>query len=157
MSSLDVTISFDTPKMRRLINNMQAAKRGEALVEASKVIDRYIYSSLAPQIAAKTPVDTGALVNSLTSPEAPGAVYRGTISGSQFDLVYGTEMDAEMRYEYYGGGKTGSGSVPYPYFYPGDVEQEHGMMSYGLAVWKDILHTSALGNISKAILRVLRR
>lgn len=157
MPSLDITINFDTPKMRRLINNMEAAKRGEALIEASKVIDRYIYSSLAPQIAGRTPVDTGALVNSLTSPDAPGAIYKGAISGSQFNLVYGTEMDAEMRYEYYGGGKSGSGSVPYPYFYPGDVEQEHGMISYGLTVWRDILHNSALGNISKAILRVIRR
>jgi hypothetical protein len=157
MASLDVTINFDTAKMRKLINNMEAAKRGEALAAAAKVIDRYIYSSLAPQIAGKTPVDTGALVNSLTSPEAPGAIYKGVISGSQFNLVYGTEMDAQMRYEYYGGGKTGSGSVPYPYFYPDEVEQEHGMMSYGLTVWRDILHTSALGNISKAIMRVLRR
>lgn len=157
MTSLKITMDFNTQKMRKLIDNMEAAKRGEALVEASKVIDRYIYSSLAPQIAQLTPVDTGALANSLTNPDAPGAIYKGAISGDQFSLVYGTEMDAEMRYEYYGGGKTGSGSVPYPYFYPGDVEQEHGMMSYGLTVWRDILHTSALGNISKAILRVLRR
>lgn len=157
MTSLDIKIDFNTQKMRKLIDNMEAAKRGEALVEASKVIDRYIYSNLAPQIAQLTPIDTGALANSLTDPDAPGAIYKGSISGSQFELIYGTSMDAEMRYEYYGGGKTGSGSVPYPYFYPGDVEEGHGMMSYGLTVWKDILHTSALGNISKAILRVLRR
>ena len=154
---LSMKMDFATKKMTKLIQNMEAAKRGEALQAAAVVIDRYVYSNLAPQVVALTPIDTSALATSLSSPDAPGALYEGTITNDRFDLVYGTTMDSEMRYQYYGGGKTGAGPSGQPYFYPDEIEQEHGMLQHGTQVWREILHVSALGNITKAIMRVLRR
>jgi len=148
---------FASKRIMELIRNAQGAKQGEAMNAAAVVIDKYIYNNLAPQIVAQTPIDTSALATSLSDPDAPGAIYKGTISADEFNLEYGTEMDSLMRYQYYGGGKTGAGASSQPYFYPDEVESEHGMMKHGVQVWREILHVSAMGNIAKAILRVIAK
>ena len=136
---------------------MRPAPRPAALLAAARVADRYIYNSVAPQVVALTPVDTGALAASLASPDAPGAIHSGVMAGDRFYIKYGTEMDSWIRYDNYGPTSTGGGRGNAPYYYPGDVENTHHMMQEGKRYFREVLHGSALGNIAKAIMRVMQK
>lgn len=143
--------------MQELINNAHSVGRGDALVDVAKIADQYIYSSLAPHVVEMVPVDTGALAASLSAPDAPGAIHTGVIGADQVVIDYGTSMDSELRYDVYGPGKTGNSSGPYPYYYPAEVEDKHHFMAEGRRYFREVLHASAIANMSKAIIRKLKR
>ena len=148
---------FVSKKLQEHVRSAQAAGNGGALRAAAMVADKYIYNSLAPHVVDRVPVDTGALAISLSDPNAPGAIHSGTIANNQFFIDYGTSMDSDLRYDIYGPGRTGNGPGPYPYYYPAEIEASNHFMAEGVRYFREVLHGSAIGNISKAILNELRK